>query len=131
MKAFLFIATVAAILGSVRVADAGVSIQVGQPGFCGSIDIGGFPQTQLVYPQPVVIEPVPSGVVQEPIYLHVPPGHAKHWRKHCGKYHACGQPVYFVKDSWYRNESVPRYRKTHGRHSHVEDHHHGKGHDYD
>ncbi len=38
------------------------------------------------------------------------PGHEKHWRKHCAQYNACGRPVYFVRDDWYNNEYVPRYR---------------------
>jgi hypothetical protein len=57
----------------------------------------------------------------EPIYLHVPPGHAKHWRKHCHEYHACDRPVYFVRSAEYE----PGYRPDH-RH---EDHgHHGDDH---
>jgi hypothetical protein len=113
MKRLLSLVVVAAIAGFGRVAYAGVTVQIGDPGFYGSIDIGGFPPPQLIYPQPVVIEPVPVGVVREPIYLHVPPGHAKHWNKHCRKYNACGQPVYFVQDRWYQQEYVPRYRETH------------------
>ena len=27
----------------------------------------------------------------------MPPGQAKKWSKHCGRYNACGRPVYFVK----------------------------------
>lgn len=125
MKRLLFVA-VAAIAVPALVADAGVSVQIGEPGFYGSIDIGGFPQPQLLYPQPVVIQPVPVGVVREPIYLRVPPGHAKHWSKHCRKYNACDQPVYFVQDSWYRQEYVPRYRESHSQHHGKE-----KGHKHD
>lgn len=133
MRPFLFVAAVAAIIAPALVADAGVSVQIGEPGFYGRIDIGGFPPPQVMYPQPVVIQPVPVGVVREPIYLHVPPGHAKHWSKHCRKYNACDQPVYFVQDSWYRHEYVPRYREIHGRgqgHGHGADrgNGHGKGH---
>ncbi len=114
MKRFLFVAAVAAMVVPALAADAGVSVQIGQPGFYGSIDIGGYPQPQLLYPQPVVIQQVPAGVVQEPMYLNVPPGQAKHWSKHCGKYNACGRPVYFVQNSWYNNEYVPRYHASHG-----------------
>ena len=78
--------------------DVGVSVSVGQPGFYGRIDIGDFPQPRLIYRQPVVIQPV--AVVPQPIYLHVPPGHAKKWRKHCHKYNACNQSVYFVREDW-------------------------------
>jgi uncharacterized protein YcfJ len=86
-------------------------MSVGQPGFYGRIDIGNLPPPQLVYAQPVVIQAVPVGVVQQPIYLHVPPGHAKHWGKHCHRYNACGQPVYFVRDAWYNEVYVPHYRR--------------------
>ena len=107
-------------------ADVGVSVSVGQPGFYGRIDIGNFPQPQVIYSKPVVIRPVPVAVVPQPIYLRVPPGHAKNWRKHCHKYDACNQPVYFVQDDWYNNVYVPRYREEHegGRHAKG----HGEGH---
>lgn len=99
---------------SVRATDVGVSVTVGQPGFYGHIDIGNFPSPAIIYPQPVVIQPVPVGVVAAPIYLRVPPGHYKHWNKHCVKYNACGRPVYFVRDSWYDNVYVPHYRERYG-----------------
>jgi hypothetical protein len=113
MKRFLCAsaAVMAAVTAPAIAADVGVSVQVGEPGFYGRIDIGNFPQPQLIYPQPVVIQPVPAGVVRQPIYLHVPPGHAKNWRRHCHRYNACGQPVYFVHDGWYNNVYVPRYRE--------------------
>ena len=91
--------------------DVGVSISVGQPGFYGRIDIGNVPQPVLVYPQPVVIQPVPVAVVRQPIYLHVPPGHAKNWARYCSRYAACNQPVYFVQDRWYQEVYVPQYRQ--------------------
>jgi hypothetical protein len=96
-------------------ANVGLSVQVGEPGFYGRIDVGNFPQPPVIYRQPVVIQPVPAGVVRPPVYLRVPPGHAKHWAKHCREYNACGQPVYFVQDRWYNEEYAPRYRQEHGR----------------
>ena len=98
-----------------RAADVNVSVSVGQPGFYGRIDIGAFPPPVLVYPEPVVVQPVPVGVVRPPIYLHVPSGHAKNWRKHCKKYDACGYPVYFVQDRWYNEVYVPVYHEKHGK----------------
>ncbi len=115
MKQYLFAAVMAAAITSASAADVGVSISVGQPGFYGRIDIGNFPQPQLVYPTPMIIKPMPVNVVIQPIYLHVPPGHQKNWRKHCHRYNACGQPVYFVQENWYSNEYAPRYREKHGR----------------
>lgn len=130
MKRFLLAAAVAAI--AVPALAAEVSIQMGQPGFYGRIDTGGFPQPQLIYPQPVMVQRVPVGVIQEPVYLHVPPGHAKNWSKHCRKYNACGQPVYFVKDTWYNHEYVPHYQEGNGgahgqHHGHDRANGHGKG----
>lgn len=81
-------------------ADRGVSINIGQPGFYGRIDIGHVPRPVLINAQQVVIRPLPVGVVRPPLYLHVPPGHARHWRSHCHEYNACGEPVYFVEDRW-------------------------------
>ena len=116
MKSLLSVLAVmmAAITVPAIAADVGVSVRVGEPGFYGRIDIGNFPQPQVIYPRPVVIQPVPVGVVRAPIYLRVPPGHAKHWSKHCHEYNACGQPVYFVQDRWYNERYVPRYREVHG-----------------
>lgn len=102
-------------------ADVGVSISVGQPGFYGRLDIGGYPSPHLLYPQPVVIVPPPVGVAYQPLYLHVPPGHAKKWHHYCGHYNACGHPVYFVQDRWYNDVYVPHYHERHGKHN-------GKGH---
>lgn len=94
----------------------GVSVGINQPGVYGRIDIGSFPQPRIVYPQPILVAPAPIAVHQQPIYLYVPPGHQKHWSKHCGRYNACGQPVYFVREDWVRE----RYEEQH--------HHHGRGH---
>lgn len=91
-------------------ADVGVSVTVGQPGFYGRIDIGNAPPPVVIYPQPVIIQRV-HGAAQ-PVYLRVPPGHAQKWSKHCQKYNACNQPVYFVKDDWYNNVYVPHYRSA-------------------
>lgn len=103
-------------------ADVGVSVTIGQPGFYGHIDIGDFPAPALIYPQPVIIQPVP--VAGPPLYLRVPPGHYKHWGKHCAEYNACNRHVYFVQDNWYNNVYAPRYRE---RYEH--EHHGDRGHD--
>ncbi len=113
MKLFLNAAAMAVATISIPAlaADVGVSISIGQPGFYGRLDIGGYPPPQVIYPQPMIIERVP--VERPPIYLRVPPGHARNWRKHCHEYNACGERVFFVRDSWYNREYVPRYRERH------------------
>lgn len=103
--------------------NVGVSIGINQPGVYGRIDIGAFPQPRIIYPQPVVVVQSPVAVQQQPIYLYVPPGHQKNWAKHCGRYNACGQPVYFVEENWVRE----RYEEHHGHGDHDNGHGHGKG----
>ncbi len=112
---------------SAAATEVGVSIGVHQPGVYGRVDIGrAATPPVLVYPQPVIIAAPPRVRVQRPIYLHVPPGHAKHWRKHCGRYDACGIPVYFVRDAGYHKHHAVR-------HDHRRGHRHGQhhGHDHD
>jgi hypothetical protein len=107
-------------------ADVGVSVSIGQPGFYGRLDIGGYPQPQVIYRQPSMVERVPMN--REPVYLHVPPGHAKHWSKHCREYNACGERVYFVQDNWYNREYAPRYQEQHrGRQDERRDERRGDG----
>ena len=115
MKKLLFAALLAAAAAQASAADVAVSITVGDPRFYGAIDVVGFPQPQLVYAEPIVIQPAPAGVVVQPLYVRVPPGHAKNWRHHCKKYGLCGRPVYFVQDAWYTQVYVPEYRAKKGK----------------
>ncbi|NVD97324.1 hypothetical protein [Massilia sp. BJB1822] len=140
MKTLILAASLLAAISAApaaSAADVGVSINIGQPGFYGRIDIGNMPPPPVLYAQPVIIQR-PVRVIREPLYLRVPPGHAKHWGKHCGRYNACGRQVYFVRDDWYLNDYAPRYRNEHHheyreeRHyepEHGHGHGHGKGHD--
>lgn len=106
----LFIA--AALLAAVVPAQAqNVSINIGQPGFYGRIDLGNYAPPPVVYvQQPVVVERRVRYDAQ-PVYLRVPPGHRKNWAKHCSRYNACGQRVLFVRDEWYTNSYAPSYRE--------------------
>ena len=127
MKHFITAATIGLALlagGTAQAADVGVSINISQPGVYGRVDIGRFPQPVLYAPRPVIIT---QRVVQEPVYLWVPPGHRQNWRRYCGRYEACGAPVYFVQDRWYRDHVVER---RHDRHDRYDDHPgRGRGHD--
>lgn len=111
MNYVMYAALLATFSASALAADVGVSVSVSQPGLYGRIDIGNAPPPVVIYNEPVVI--YRERVRREPIYLHVPPGHAKNWRKHCRRYSACGRPVYFVRDEWYNDVYVP-HRRGHG-----------------
>ncbi len=99
------------------------------PGVYGRIEIGNAPPPPLVYAQPMIIYRQPV-VVQQPLYLHVPPGHAKKWSKHCARYNACGQPVYFVRvdgDEDYERGKNKEYKEK----KEKKEKHKGKGRDHD
>ena len=120
MNRSVTLAAIAAALGAglpAAAADVGVSVQISQPGVYGRVDIGRFPQPQVVVQQPVMVMP-PYVRPLQPVYLWVPPGHRKNWNKHCGAYGACGVPVYFVTDDWY-GQHVQPHAKGNGQ---------GKGH---
>jgi hypothetical protein len=112
--------------------DVGVSIGISQPGVYGRIDIGRYPQPQLIKQQPVVI--VRQAAPPPPMYLWVPPGHQRNWKNHCGAYNACGAPVYFVQERWYNDHVMRDYRESprgepmRGERQEGERHDNGKGH---
>jgi hypothetical protein len=109
----LLLVALSATLAAPVSAQTGISIGIGQPGFYGQLNLNGYPAPSLLYPQPVLIQPLPGAVggygYGAPIYLRVPPGHARNWARYCARYGACSRPVYFVQDSWYNNVYVPRY----------------------
>ena len=92
-------------------ADVGVSITIGEPGFYGQLDLGNYGRPAVLYARPIVIIRSRYGASQEPLYLRVPPGHSRDWKRYCARYDACGRPVYFVRNDWYINEYSPRYRE--------------------
>lgn len=77
------------------------------PGVYGEVELGNS-RPRVFYPEPVVVHEVHD---RAPVYLHVPPGHAKKWGKHCHRYNACAVPVYFVASREYRYE--PEYTHAH------------------
>jgi hypothetical protein len=103
--------TVAAVSSAHAGVDVGVGVTIREPGVYGRIEIGtGAPPPPVIYRQPVVIaQPAVVVAPVQPLYLYVPPGHAKKWGKHCHKYDACGRPVYFVKEEWVQ----ARYAEAH------------------
>lgn len=144
-KLFVLLMAASAVGSAYAQASVGVSIGINQPGVYGRIDIGNLPAPALVLPQPVLIAPPRVVVERQPIYLYVPPVHQREWRVYCGRYNACGQPVYFVQDQWVRERYAEQHPDwDHGRHKghkgherredrrddrhEDEGHDHGKGH---
>lgn len=111
MKRLLIAAVLALASTSIFAADVNVSINIGEPGFYGRLDIGGYPPPRVIYHDPRVM--YRSAMRRTPIYMNVPPGHAKNWPKHCRKYNACNERVYFVQNTWYSQEYAPRYQQKH------------------
>jgi hypothetical protein len=130
MKRLLIAALAAGAVGSALAQpQVGVSVSIHQPGVYGRVNIGEVPRPALVRPQPVLISQPRVVVQREPVYLYVPSTHEQNWGRYCGRYAACGQPVYFVRDEWVRE----RYEREHpgrGRHRGWDkDDHRGHGHD--
>ena len=129
-----------ALAGTVaHASDVNFGVSVGgevAPGVYGQVNIGNT-RPALVYAQPMVI--MQPARPMRPVYMHVPPGHAKKWSKHCHRYNACNQPVYFVKSAEYGSDYRSGGRQEqqrgdrHDYHSeqprgHGDDHGKGNGH---
>ena len=119
-----------AVAAPALAADVGVSVTITEPGVFGRIDIGRFPQPQVIVPQPVVIAPprVVAGPPPQPVYMWVPYEHRRDWAHHCARYNACGVPVYFVRHDWYEREVGPHRGRGHDERGDRDEHRdHGKG----
>ena len=101
------------------------------PGVYGRINIGNAPPPPLIYSEPVIIQRPAVVVPRSPIYMYVPPGHAKNWGKHCKRYNACNQPVYFVQEPPPRRGPPPHHHGRDSRHWDNDDHRHGGKHHRD
>ncbi|HWV14101.1 MAG TPA: hypothetical protein VN030_01630 [Cellvibrio sp.] len=114
--------------------DLGINVIVAgeiAPGVYGQVEIGSEPRPRLVYERPIIITASKRYAQAQPVYLHVPPGHAKHWSKHCHEYHACEHQVYFVKSSEYEPDYRSESDNHQDNHKHDQKGHkegHGKGH---
>ena len=117
---------------NVLASDLGINVILsGQvsPGVYGQVEIGNAPRPRVVYEQPMVIVTDRHYSQEAPIYLHVPPGHAKHWSQHCREYNACNHRVYFVRSEEYEPEYQSRenHDDNYDDNRDHEDRHHGKG----
>ena len=115
----------AAALPAYAATNVGVSIGINSPGQYGRIDINNYPQPVLINTQPIIYAPSRVAVYQQPIYLYVPQTQQVSWGRYCGRYSACGQPVYFVQETWVRDE----YRREHDNRNGRKEFKRGKGND--
>lgn len=102
------------------------SLRVGEPDYYGRINVNGYPRPYVYNQRAILVRPQAWGRQAQPVYLRVPPGHARNWSKDCHRYNACTVPVYFVQDEWYRDVLVPRYRYREDRRRHNDKEHNGK-----
>jgi hypothetical protein len=95
------------------------------PGVYGRVELGNDSRPDIYYREPMIIVSDSKYARSRPVYLHVPPGHAKNWGKHCSKYRACDRPVYFVRSAEYDEH----YSDDHGHdeHKHEKNDRPGKG----
>jgi hypothetical protein len=106
---------------SAQAAQPIINLSIGgeiSPGVYGQVQFGNAPPPPVFYPEPRIIVEQPASRRLEPIYLHVPPGHARNWARHCREYNACNRPVYFVKSREYEpgyREHKDRGRRDEGR----------------
>jgi hypothetical protein len=132
MRTLALIALFVAGIGASQAGDLDIHVILsGQvaPGVYGQVQIGNERPPPLLYAQPMLIEP--QEAPPPPVYLHVPPGHARNWRKHCREYNACNRPVYFVRSAeyepGYEREHEHRDRDRERRHHDDEEHGHDRG----
>ena len=137
MRLLTIVAVLLAGTGACRAGDLNIHILLSgevAPGVYGQVQIGNERPPPLVYAQPMLI--VAQEAPPPPIYLHVPPGHARNWHKHCREYNACDRPVYFIRSEEYEPGYVRRHeddehdrsRRDDSRHGDDHDHGHGHGH---
>ena len=113
MRVFTLLAIMFAGIGGAHAGDLDLRVMLSgpvAPGVYGQVQIGNDRPPPVVYAQPMLIEPLAAP--PPPVYLHVPPGHARNWRKHCHEYDACNRPVYFVRSAEY----APEYQRHYADH---------------
>jgi hypothetical protein len=111
-----FAALALVAIASAQPVAAQVSIRINQPGVYGRIELGNLPPPPLIDPRPVLVAPPHSGPRRVPVYLYVPVVQQRDWPRYCGRYSACGQPVYFVEERWVRERWEREGHHDNGRH---------------
>ncbi len=93
--------------------NVGVSVRINQPGVYGRVDFGNVPPPPVVFAEPILVAPPRVVVQQAPMYLYVPPGHQRHWAKHCRRYHPehSGKTLQEIyEDPWFYASFICNYQ---------------------
>lgn len=68
-----------------------------RPDVYGRIEVRGQVPPPVIFKQPVVASSALDTPRRSPVYLYVPPGQVRHWKRNCAKWKACDVPVLFVR----------------------------------
>ena len=70
-----------------------------RPGIYGRIVLKGkdVPPPPVIYAQPVIASSAIVPADAKPVYLYVPPGQVRKWKRNCARWKACDEPVLFVR----------------------------------
>jgi hypothetical protein len=69
-----------------------------RPGIYGRIVVKGHAAPPpVIYARPVIANSAFVPAHARPVYLYVPPGQVRHWKRNCARWAACDQPVLFVR----------------------------------
>jgi hypothetical protein len=107
----LLLAVAFAFASTSALAGVGISLNIGEPGYYGEVDVGGYSQPRTYSRSPRTV--IRGNEDNDPVYLRVPRGDRNQWSRHCEQYNACDRPTYFVDDNWYNKEYSPAYREKH------------------
>lgn len=89
-----------------------VNISIGDSGYWGAIPMMNGLRPDVWNTTPIVA--IGAAIAGASIlYLNVPEAQRRDWRHYCSRYDACGRPVRFVKNNWYRDHYAPEYRRQH------------------
>ncbi|HET8747973.1 MAG TPA: hypothetical protein VFM98_20410 [Ramlibacter sp.] len=69
-----------------------------RPGVYGRIEVrGNAAPPPVIYAEPVIANGSLERVQARPVYLYVPPGQVRKWKRNCARWKACDEPVLFVR----------------------------------
>lgn len=107
MKRYLLAAALSVAAAAASAAD--VAVSAGHPDYFGQLEVGHLAPPAVVYENAVIVRGKRRVEGAEAIYMRLPEKQVRQWSKYCSRYDACGRPVYFVKDEWYRNVYVAHH----------------------